>query len=123
MSEQLSPERAVRLLRAKAAELESAGLELTEDRPMSATVKLSLDIALIAGLLAGPHRAGQRRGDQDGRAGMSEQESGNAFLWIIAVIVGMFIVFRPGRSANRFGPAEQRALYRCLSGAHPTAGL
>ena len=39
MSEKLSPERAVRLLRAKAAELESAGLELTKDHPMSATVK------------------------------------------------------------------------------------
>ena len=52
MSEKLSPERAVRLLRAKAAELESAGLELTKDHPMSATVKLSLDIALVMELLA-----------------------------------------------------------------------
>jgi hypothetical protein len=29
---------------------------------------------------------------------MSEQESGNAFLWIIAVIVGMFIVFALGEA-------------------------
>lgn len=55
MSEKLSPERAVRLLRAKAAELEGyykLEMERTTPPTMTDPVHLAADVALIAGLLA-----------------------------------------------------------------------
>lgn len=53
--EKLTPERAVRLLRAKAGELENialAGHGYHADRPMRETDELRADIALVASLLA-----------------------------------------------------------------------
>ena len=55
MAEKLSPERAVRLLRAKAAELEDLSATLMvsmEDSVKRSLAYLSADIALVAGLLA-----------------------------------------------------------------------
>lgn len=53
MSERLTPERAVRLLRAKAAELEADVLaHSTRRHPMTGITYLTADVALIAGLLA-----------------------------------------------------------------------
>jgi len=51
MSERLSPERAVRLLRAKAAELE-ADVRHERNGVHSDVLNLMADLALIAGLLA-----------------------------------------------------------------------
>ena len=50
MTEKLTPERAIRLLRAKAAELEHRAKEDYDKSSVAAN--LSADIALVAGLLA-----------------------------------------------------------------------
>ena len=60
MAEQLSPERAARLLRAKAAELEDGvkqGFTIREDY-------LAADIALVAGLLADHIERSERHDEQ-----------------------------------------------------------
>ena len=54
MTDELAPERAVRLLRAKVAEIEQRGLDEIEQygEPLRPVTALALDVALVASLLA-----------------------------------------------------------------------